>query len=175
MENEKQVGDATQPVPPPPPQSAPSVTPREGEKSNKWKWIVGGCIGCGCLIAIIVGALLAFGGLKLFQVVGAPAKAVEEHLLAVSQRDYAKAYSYLSQGLQSELDLKTFSDFIKERPQYYENIEKFKLTNVSIENNRANVEGKVVYESGEEAEVIVSLVKEGTLWRIEEIEVKPKE
>lgn len=173
-ENENQMGGSRGATPPATPPPVFTSNSNGRQKSTRWKWIAGGCLGCGCLIAIIVGVLLAFGGLKLFQAVGAPAKVVEEHLVAIQEHDYAKAYSYLSQGLQSELDLNTFSQFIKERPQFYENIKEFKLGNVSIENNRANVKGKVFYTGGEKANVVASLVKEDTLWRIEKIEVEPK-
>ncbi len=175
MENEGHTPTSPGATPPTPPQPSTPVAPTEAKKGNKWKWIVGGCLGCGCLIAIIVGVLLAFGGLKLFQAVNAPAKVVEEHLMAVTEHDYAKAYTYLSQDLQSELDLETFSGFIKERPQFYENIKEFKMENVNIKDDRADVEGTVIYETGEKAPVVASLVKKDTLWRIEEIEVKPKE
>lgn len=170
---------AAQPTPPQttfiPPTTTPPPAAAPKKKSKKW-WILGGCAGCGCLILI---ALIAFffigGGFYLFSGLQAPAKAVDEHLQSVTKGDFAKAYTYLSQELQKEMDLTGFTEFVKTHPENYEGIEKFSTTSVNINNDQASIKGKVTYKDGSTAPVEATLVKEGNLWKIQSIWVKPKD
>ncbi len=159
----------------PPASSLSPASTAPGKKSRKW-WILGGCGGCGCLVLI---ALLTFfllgGGLSLFGSLHAPVKAVEEHLLAVTNGDFSRAYTYLSQELQKEIDLTSYTDFVKSHPENYEGIEKINASSVNIKGNEAQAEGKVIYKDGLTASFEATLIKEGNFWKIKSLWVKPKD
>lgn len=158
-----------------PPATTPPTAPAPKKKSKKW-WILGGCAGCGCLVLI---ALLAFlfigGGAALFSGLQAPVKVVDEYLQAATTGDFAKAYTYLSQDLQKEVDLSGFSEFVKTHPENYEGIDKATTSSVNINNNQADIRGKVIYKDGSSAPLEATLVKEGSFWKIRSITVKAKE
>lgn len=155
--------------------TTPPPAPGAKKKSKKW-WILGGCAGCGCLALVVLLALfLISGGVALFGTLQAPVKAVEEYLQAATTGDFARAYTYLSQDLQKEVDLSSFTRFIQTHAESYGGIDKVKATSVNINNNQATVEGKVIYKDGSRAPLEAALVKEAELWKISTITVKAKE
>lgn len=142
-------------------------------KSSRKKWILGGCLSCGCLITIVfLLALLVWGGVALFKGGAAPWKAVSSYLEAVKARDYAQAYIYLSNDLQKEMNLSEFISFIQTHPHEYEGIEKARLESLDISDNRAHVEGVIVYSNGKKASFEASLIKEDNVWRISGITIR---
>ena len=165
------------PTPPTPPASPASPTPPapptppSEKKSSLWKWILGGCAGCGCLIAIGLIITFILGGTFIFQFTAEPKRAVIEHMEAIKKGDYAKAYIYLSSDLQEELSLTDFTNYIESHPNNYRGIREVKINSVNVNNNQAQVRGKVIYKDGEEAELKAFLIKEGSLWKISSITV----
>ncbi len=102
-------------------------------------------------------------------------KVVEEYLQAATSGDFAKAYTYLSQELQKEVDLSGFTEFVQTHPENYQGIDKINTSSVKINNNQASLEGKVIYKDGSSAPLEAALVKEGNLWKIRIITVKARE
>jgi hypothetical protein len=156
-----------------PPETASVQVAPEQESSRK-KWILGGCLGFGCLIVIFlfVIALFLFGGVALFKAGSAPWKAVNGYLEAVKARDYAQAYIYLSDDLQKEMSLSDFISFIRTHPDEYEGIERAKLKSLNISDNRALIEGVIIYSSSKETTFEASLIKEDNVWRISGITIR---
>ncbi len=143
------------------------------QRSSRKKWILGGCLGCGCLVIIILlFTLFLWGGVALFKMGSAPWKAVSGYIEAIKARDYAQAYIYLSDDLQKEMSLSDFISFIQTHPDEYEGIEKAKLKSLNISDNRAQIEGVIIYSSGKEASFEASLVKEDNVWRISGITIR---
>lgn len=144
------------------------------KKSSLWNWILGGCLGCGCLFILLAITLFFIGGATFFKAGAGPWKAVSDYIEALKAKDYAQAYIYLSEEVQREITLLNFTSLIETRPGIYEGIEKARLNSVSVNNDRAKVEGVVIYVSGERAPLTADLVKEGNVWRILKITIHEK-
>ncbi len=151
--------------------SRAQVTSQEGSSGKKW--ILGGCLGCGCLIIIVLlFTLFLWGGVALFKMGSAPWKAVSGYLEALKARDYAQAYIYLSNDLQKEMSLSDFISFIQTHSDEYEGIEKAKLKSLNISDNKALIEGVIIYLSDKRASFEASLIREDNVWRISGITIR---
>jgi hypothetical protein len=126
--------------------------------------------GCGCLILIVV--LFAFFAGKLFFRVMDPPRVVEAQIKALNDGNVNDAYSYFSVEyrkkhnfgvFKSEMD--AFSDVLP--------IEHHSLNRVTVENNKAIVEGMLTGHNGVVFPVHYTLIRERREWKIDEYNWEP--
>ena len=94
-----------------------------------------------------------------------PVRVTREHLDAINQEDYPRAYSLLSQSLKAELSLEDFTNHVRANPQTFKTTDST-FSNRKIENDVCTLRGTVTSAEGGKTPVRVTLVKEGGEWRI---------
>ena len=65
--------------------------------------------GVALLFVLLAGSIVWF----VFQMTAAPVRMAREHLEALNQNDYPRAYSHLSRSLQAELSLDNFTNLVR--------------------------------------------------------------
>jgi len=127
------------------------------------------------IVLILVGVGFAF--ILLIVVIGGgvfwvvwewtsePVRVTREHLEALNQEDYPRAYGHLSSSLQAELSLEEFTDLVRQNPQVFKTSDST-FSNRKIENDVCTLRGTVTSTQGGKTPVRITLVKEGGQWRI---------
>ena len=127
------------------------------------------------IILIIAGVALLFvlliGGIGggifwlVWKATAEPVRVAREHLDAINQEDYPRAYSYLSASLKAELSLEDFANHVRQNPQVFKTSDTT-FSNRKIENDVCTLRGSVTSTEGGVTPIRVTLVKEGGEWRI---------
>lgn len=136
---------------------APPPPPKRG-----WvKWVVLGCVG----IVIIV--VLIFGGIfyGVSKATAGPEKAVREFLAAAAAGDHAAAHNYFSAPLKQVQPYEDFVNAVRSQPQFFD-IASTSFSNRSIDQNGAQLGGKVTLKSGTEVPATFQLVRENDQWKL---------
>jgi hypothetical protein len=143
--------------------------PAEALPAKKGKgplfWFGAGC--CGCLILVLVVALLAGGGIY-FMTKGA-ADAVKADLEEIKGGRLDHAYEGLSTSYRSQLSRRDFEQLVARHPGLHDNAD-VTLWKRSVNNDTATVSGVLTPRSGRPEQVTFRLVKEGGDWKISAIE-----
>lgn len=141
--------------------------PSQSKDSTLLKLVIAGC---GCLILIVV--LFAFFAGKLFFRVMDPPRVVQAQIKALNDGDINDAYSYFSieyrrkhslSAFKAEID--AFSDMLP--------IDHDSLNKVTVENNKAVVEGMLTGHNGVVFPVHYSLIRVKREWKIDEYNWEP--
>ena len=136
---------------------APPPPPKRG-----WvKWVVLGCVGILIIIALIFGGIF-YGVTKATE---GPEKAVREFLAAAAAGDYAAAHNYFSAPLKQVQPYEDFANAVRSQPQFFD-IATTSFTNRSIDQNGAQLSGKVTLKSGTEVPATFQLVRENDQWKL---------
>jgi predicted component of type VI protein secretion system len=159
--------------PPTPPSAAPGSPvpqmPAQPLPAKKGKgplfWFGAGC--CGCLILILVAALLGFGGIFLMTKGAADAVKAEMEEIKGGQLDHA--YEGLSQSYRAQLSRRDFEQLVARHPGLHDNAD-VTFWNRSVDNDAGTVSGVLTPRSGRPEPVTFKLVKEGGVWKISAIE-----
>ena len=146
-----------------PPQYPVAPPPKSG---GMGKWIALG--GCGCLffMAVIVGVVYF-----VFQMTKAPMQAVNDHLAAIREGSVEKAYNECSSGFKQETSLQQFQSFLSGYP-FFKTTKGFTSSNSKTENGITTLEGNVECSDGSKHPEEYRLVKDGTTFRVQYINVK---
>lgn len=126
--------------------------------------------GCGCLILIVV--LFAFFAGKIFFRVMDPPRVVKAQIKALNDGDYSDAYSYFSVEYRRSHSLATFKSEIDIFSDALP-IEQNSLNRVTIQNNKATVEGMLTGNNGVVFPVRYILIREKKEWKIEQYNWEP--
>ncbi|MGH9789234.1 MAG: DUF4864 domain-containing protein [Candidatus Acidiferrales bacterium] len=123
-------------------------------------------VGVGLLFVIFIGAI--GGGIFWFvwEATAEPVRVTREHLDAINQEDYPRAYGLLSASLQAELSLDDFTEHVRQSPHIFKTSDST-FSNRKIENDVCTLRGTLTSSiEGGKTPVRVTLVKEGGQWRI---------
>jgi len=147
----------------------PSMGAGEAPPAKKGKgpvfWIVGGC--CGCLMLMLLGFGLFFGGIW-FMSKGA-SDAVSTHITQVKSGQVEAAYRATSQGFQSQVSLDAFVAMVNEHPALHTNKDAT-FMNRSVQNDTARLSGVLTSAAGGTENVVFELVKESGQWKVSNIQ-----
>lgn len=141
--------------------------PSQSKDSALLKLVIAGC---GCLILICV--LFAFFASKIFLGVMDPPRVVEAQIKALNDGDITDAYSYFSieyrrkhslSAFKAEID--AFSDMLP--------IDHDSLNKVTVENNKAVVEGILTGHNHKVFPVHYTLIRAKREWKIDEYNWEP--
>jgi len=122
-------------------------------------------IGAALLIIIFIGAI--GGGIfwLVWEATAEPVRVTRDHLDAINQEDYPRAYGHLSASLQAELSLEDFTNHVRANPQIFKTSDST-FSNRKIENDVCTLRGTLTSADGGKTPVRITLVKEGEQWRI---------
>lgn len=138
------------------PQSPPPP-PKRG-----WvKWVVLGCVGALVIIAVTFGAIF-YGVTKA---TAGPEKAVRAFLAAAAAGDHAAAHGYFSEPLKQVQPYEDFVSAVRASPQFFD-IASTNFSNRSVDQNGAQLSGKVTLKSGTEVPASFQLVRENDQWKL---------
>ncbi len=124
--------------------------------------IIGGVAGLFVVLIVAIG-----GGIfwLFWEATSAPVRVTREHLDAINQEDYPRAYGLLSASLKAELSLEDFTNHVRANPQIFKTSDST-FSSRNIENDVCTLRGTVTSTEGGKTPVRVTLVKEGGEWRI---------
>lgn len=124
------------------------------------KLVVGGC---GCLIVLAIIFIFLFG--RIFGFTHGPTRVVETHLKAINSDDYTGAYAQFSRGYRERTSYEDFRTELREFANLlpYKN---YSLSRVTVNNDKARVEGTISARDGAIFPVRYDLVREQGKWRI---------
>ena len=145
----------------------PPPEPGQSKDSTLLKLVIAGC---GCLILIVV--LFAFFAGKLFFRVMDPPRVVKAQIKALNDGDFNDAYGYFSVEYRKKHNLVSFKSDIDSFSDVLP-IEQDRLNRVTIENNKANVEGMLTGHNGVVFPVHYILIREKREWKIDEYNWEP--
>ncbi|MCI0443497.1 DUF4864 domain-containing protein [bacterium] len=126
--------------------------------------------GCGCLILIAV--LFAFFAGKLFFRVMDPPRVVKAQIKALNDGNLNDAYGYFSVEYRKKHNLTSFKSDIDAFSDILP-IEQDSLNRVTVENNKASVEGMLTGHNGVVFPVHYILIREKREWKIDEYNWEP--
>jgi hypothetical protein len=136
--------------------------PSQSKDSALLKLVIAGC---GCLILIVV--LFAFFAGKLFFRVMDPPRVVKAQIKALSDGDVNDAYGYFSVAYRKKHTLGSFKSEMDAFSDAFP-IERDSLNRVTMENNKALVEGMLTGHNGIVIPVHYTLIREKREWKIDE-------
>ena len=139
-------------------QSPPSAP--EKKDNLLLKLVVGGC---GCLIILAIIFIFLFG--RIFGFTHGPTRVVETHLKAINSDNFTAAYAEFSRGYRERTSYEDFRTELRE----FSNLLPYKsypLSRVTVNNDRARVEGTISARDGAIFPVRYDLVREQGRWRI---------
>jgi hypothetical protein len=145
----------------------PQPEPAQSKDSTLLKLVIAGC---GCLILIVV--LFAFFAGKLFFRVMDPPRVVKAQIKALNDGEYSDAYSYFSIEYRKKHNLGSFKSDIEAFSDVLP-IEQDSLNRVTVENNKATVEGMLTGHNGVVFPVHYVLIREKREWKIDEYNWEP--
>jgi predicted component of type VI protein secretion system len=128
-------------------------------------WFGAGC--CGCLLLVLVLALLLGGG--AFYMSKGAADAVKAEIQEIKEGRLDQAYESLHPSYRSQLSRGGFDQLVARHPGLRENADST-FWKRSIVNDTATLSGILTPTSGRPEPVTFKLVKEGGVWRISAIE-----
>lgn len=152
---------------PPQPYGYYSAPPLPPKKSKRVWWIVGGIAGAFILLAIVGFAVL---GVFLVRNLGPARTATTEYFAAIKAHDWNTAYDHLSTPLKATVKPSDLEATWLRREQADGPVDQFKVSGTNIKstngNSTATVTGTLAYASGASDPKIVTLVKEGGVWKL---------
>jgi len=151
-----------------PPAGAPvsSGAPPPAKKGRgPWFWVGGGC--CGCLVLVLV-FLGVIGGGAFYMTSGA-VEVVRAQIADIKKGDLAAAYGRMSEEYRAQHSMEAFVAFVDRHPSLKENTDSTFMSR-NVQNNTAHIAGSLTGASGSTETVAYTLVKEGGVWRITDIE-----
>ncbi|HEY7160050.1 MAG TPA: DUF4864 domain-containing protein [Acidobacteriota bacterium] len=126
--------------------------------------------GCGCLILIVV--LFAFFAGKLFFRAMDPPRVVKAQIKALNDGEVSDAYTYFSIAYRKKHTLGSFKSEIDAFVDVFP-IEHDSLNRVTVENNKAIVDGMLTGHNGVVFPVHYTLIREKREWKIDEYNWEP--
>ncbi len=145
----------------------PQPEPGQSKDSALLKLVIAGC---GCLILIVV--LFAFFAGKLFFRVMDPPRVVKAQIKALNDGEFNDAYSYFSVEYRKKHALSTFKAEIDAFSDVLP-IEHDSLNRVTVENNKAVIDGMLTGHNGLVFPVHYTLIREKREWKIDEYNWEP--
>lgn len=121
--------------------------------------------GVGLLFVLLVGGI--GGGIfwLVWKATAEPTRVAREHLEAINQGDYPRAYNQLSSALKADLSQERFTEVVTQNPQVFKTTD-ITFSNRKIDNDVCTLRGTVTNPEGGKTPIRVTLVKEGGEWRI---------
>jgi hypothetical protein len=142
-------------------------TPGQSKDSTLLKLVIAGC---GCLILIVV--LFAFFAGKLFFRVMDPPRVVKAQIKALNDGEINDAYGYFSVEYRKKHSLSSFKSEINVFSDALP-IEQTSLNKVTVENNKAIVDGMLTGHNGVVFPVHYILIREKSEWKIDQYNWEP--
>jgi len=139
--------------------------PTQKKSRKKW-WIIGTVIVLFlCLAVTAVATLSGLGIYSFYKTVAAPVGPIKDHLAAVNDGDYEKAYSYCSNKFKKETSYDEFVQIVEGNPQIFKS-KKSSFGQIDIKNGIATVNGSITGKDGTVTPMVYQLVKEEGKWKI---------
>lgn len=95
-----------------------------------------------------------------------PLGVTREHLDALNQDDYARAYSLLSNGAKEELTLKEFTRLVREKPQVFKT-SYTTLRPTEVSDGICTLSGRLINMEDRGTRAEVTLIVEDEQWRLQ--------
>ena len=131
-------------------------------KSNRWVWIILGCL---VLLNILSSLLFAFGLGVAVVPIGGPTLASDQYYTAIRNQDYARAYTHLGSSLKAELSQEAFTQAAQQQDAAAGKVIRYAYTNVPI-GDPATVHLTVTRANGTTYTVNLVMQQEAGVWKV---------
>ncbi len=145
--------------------TAPSVptAPSEPSRSSRPGLRKALLAGCGCLVLLVVGAVLLF--IAVFHLSGDATEAARKHVELIGSGDVDQAYESASATLREMISLEGYRQVVETRP-VLRHVRDVSFPERSVEAGVATVTARLEDDSGRSFDVPMRLRKEGDEWRL---------